>query len=379
MKLLPLFIFWGLWFLSFSTRTIFSPILPLIEDTLSLSHGEAGGLFTSLSIGYSIALLVVGRFVSAWGYKRMVVMGFIGVGLILLIFQWAESYLTFHILFFLIGIATGTYIPSILPIITETYDPSSWGKAIGFHDSAASLSIFLIPIFVAFGLHFLSWRRLLLILGAASLLLPIYFWKVSIEPKQGVFPQSSHTLDFFKRRTIWMMGFLWIFASGSCLGIYSILPLYLIKERGIDFDLANTLFGISRMGGVFVSILIGFLTDRYGYKIMLRLSLIATGLSTIALSLASTLPLILTTLILQATVSLAFFPAGLAAISKLTPLSERSMAIGVTVSIGMIFGMGLTPFILGLIADHQSFQVGILWLGIMTTISSLGVRFLGRA
>jgi MFS family permease len=91
------------------------------------------------------------------------------------------------------------------------------------------------------------------------------------------------------------------------------------------------------------------------------------------------LPLILTTLILQATVSLAFFPAGLAAISKLTPLSERSMAIGVTVSIGMIFGMGLTPFILGLIADHQSFQVGILWLvGILTTISSLGVRLLGK-
>jgi len=262
MKLLPLFIFWGLWFLSFSTRTIFSPILPLIEDTLSLSHGEAGGLFTSLSIVYSIVLLVIGRFVSAWGYKRMVVMGFIGVGLILLIFQWAESYLTFHILFFLIGIATGTYIPSILPIITETYDPSSWGKAIGFHDSAASLSIFLIPIFVAFGLHFLSWRRLLLILGAASLLLPIYFWKVSIEPKQGVSPQSSHTLDFFKRRTIWMMGFLWIFASGSCLGIYSILFLYLIKERGIDFDLANTLLGISRMGGVYFYILIGFLRDR---------------------------------------------------------------------------------------------------------------------
>jgi MFS family permease len=141
MKVLPLFIFWGLWFLNFSTRTIFSPILPLIEDTLSLSHGEAGGLFTSLSIGYSIALLVIGRFVSVWGYKRMVVMGFMGVGLIFFIFQWAESYLTFHILFFLIGIATGTYIPSILPIITETYDPSHWGKVIGFHDSAASLSI----------------------------------------------------------------------------------------------------------------------------------------------------------------------------------------------------------------------------------------------
>jgi len=45
MKLLPLFIFWCLWFLNFSTRTIFSPILPLIEDNLSLSHGAAGVIY----------------------------------------------------------------------------------------------------------------------------------------------------------------------------------------------------------------------------------------------------------------------------------------------------------------------------------------------
>jgi NNP family nitrate/nitrite transporter-like MFS transporter len=378
MKLLPLFIFWGLWFVNFSTRTIFSPILPLIEDTLSLSHGEAGGLFTSLSIGYSIALLVIGRFVSAWGYKRMVVMGFIGVGLIFLIFQWAESYLTFHILFFLIGIATGTYIPSMLPIITETYDPSNWGKAIGFHDSAASLSFFSIPILVAFGLRLFSWRILLLILGAASSFLPIYFWKVSIEPKHETSQQRAPVADLFKKRTVWIMGILWIFASASSIGVYSIFPLYLIKEQGIDFHLANTLFGISRVGGVFFSIMTGFLFDRYGYRTMLMLSLCTTGLSTIGLSLSSTLPLILITLILQAILSLTFFPAGLATISKLTPLSERSMAFGVIISIGVIFGMGFTPFLLGIIADHLSFQVGILWLGIMTTISSLGVRFLGE-
>ena len=70
MKLLPLFIFWCLWFLNFSTRTVFSPILPLIEDHLSLSHGEAGGFFSSLSIGYGLTLLIAGRFASVWGYKR---------------------------------------------------------------------------------------------------------------------------------------------------------------------------------------------------------------------------------------------------------------------------------------------------------------------
>ncbi len=198
MTLLPLFVFWGLWYLNFSTRAVFSPLLPLIEDTLSLSHGEAGGLFTSLAIGYSLILLISGRFAAIWGYKRTVVSGFIGIGLVFLGLQWVESYLAFHVLFFFLGIATGTYIPSILPIITETYESRRWGKVLGIHDSAASLSILSIPILVALGLHFLSWRTLLLLLGAASLLLPIYFWKVSVEPKRGMSQQRSRISDLLK-------------------------------------------------------------------------------------------------------------------------------------------------------------------------------------
>jgi MFS family permease len=376
MKLLPLFIFWCLWFLNISTRTVFSPLLPMIEDSLSLSHGAATGLFTSLSIGYSLSLLAMGRFASIWKYKRTVVIGFLSTGLVLIFLQWAEGYFAFHVVFFLLGIATGTYLPSIIPIITETYEYKHWGKAIGFHDSAASFSIFSIPLLVAFGLYFLSWRRLLLVLGIASLLLPIFFWKVSLEPKQEISQQGSRYLDLFRRKTIWIMGLLWMFSGASSMGIYSILPLYLIKEQGIDFHFANILFGISRAGGVFVSILVGFLGDRFGFRKMLVMSIFTTGLSTIGLSLSYTLPLILISLILQATLSFAFFPIGLATISKLVPLSERSMATGVILSLGVVLGLGVTPFILGVVADHINFQAGILGLGILTTLCSLTVRLL---
>jgi MFS family permease len=376
MKLLPLFIFWCLWFLNYSTRTAFSPILPLIEDNLSLSHGKAGGLFTSLSIGFSLSVLLAGRFVSFLGYKRTVIIGFLGIGFIFFGIQWAEGYSTFLTLFFLLGFATGTYMPSILPIITETYEPKHWGKAIGLHDSATSFSIFSIPIIVAFAIHFISWRELLLILGGMAMLLPIFFWKISIEPKKEMSPYKSRYIDLFKRKTIWVMGVLLTFASASSSGIYAILPLYLIKEKGIDFGYANTLFGISRIGCIFLSVLSGFLTDRYGFRIIIILSLCTTGLSAIGLSLASSIPLILITLILQATLSIVFFPAFLAGISKLTPLSERSMAIGSILFIGSIFGMGGTPFLLGLTADHFSFQIGIFCLGILVTLSSFMVKFL---
>jgi NNP family nitrate/nitrite transporter-like MFS transporter len=378
MRLLPLFIFWGLWFLNFSTRTVFSPILPLIEDSLSLSHGEAGGLFTSLGIGYSLTVLIVGRFAPVWGYRRTVVSGFIGIGLVLLGIQWAKSYFTFHLLFFLLGVTSGAYLPSILPIITATYDHKDWGKAIGFHDSAASLSFFSIPILVAIGLHFLSWRRILFILSLVALLFPIYFWKVSIEPKREASPQNFQLIDLFRKKTILVLSLFFVFAGGISSGIYYILPLYLIKERGIDFHFANTLFGISRAGGIIVPILIGFLLDRYGYRKIMMLSLLTAGLSTVGLSLSSTSLSIVITLILQATLSLTFFPVGFATISHLTSPSERSMTLGVILFLGGALGVGGIPFILGLTADHFSFQVGIFWLGVLTAFSSLGVRFLGK-
>ena len=376
MRILPLFVFWCLWYLNFSTRTIFSPILPLIEDSLLLSHGKAGGLFISLSVGYSLALLATGRLTPAWGYKRTIVIGFLGVSLVFFGFQFAESYVSFHLLFFLLGIATGTYIPSILPIITETYESRNWGKAIGLHDSAASFSIFSIPILMAYGLQFFSYKTPLLLLGIVSLIFPLFFWKVSAEPKKEPLQKGESYTGLFKKRTIWIMILFWILSSASSMGVYSILPLYLIKERGIDFDLANNLLGISRAGGMAVPILIGFLVDRYGYRTILFLSLLMTGLSTIALSLSSPLSLIFISLTLQAVLSLGFFPVALATISKLAPLSSRSMVLGVIMSVGVGFGMGVTPFLLGLTADHFNFRVGIFWLGVLTSLSSLSVHFL---
>lgn len=376
MKLLPLFIFWCLWFLNFSTRAVFSPILPLIEDSLSISHGKAGGLFTSLAIGFSLTLFITGRFASDWGYKRMVVIGFIGIALFIFGLQRAESYLAFHILFFVLGVCSGTYLPCILPIITQTYEPRHWSKAIGLHETAPSLSIFSIPILVTLALHYFHWKSLLLILGIVPLLFLIPFWKVSVEPKHEKFYERSPYIDLFRNRTVWIIGLLWIFSAASSLGIYSILPLYLIKERGMDFGFANTLLGISRAAGVIVPVTIGFLTDRYGFKVLLKWSIFATGLSTIGLALSSTLLLILVTLILQALLCLAFFPVALIAISKLTPISERSMYVGFIIAIGVIFGTGGGPFILGLVADHMSFKVGIFGLGVLTALSSLMVRFL---
>jgi MFS transporter, NNP family, nitrate/nitrite transporter len=374
MKLLPLCVFWCLWFLNFFTRASFSPVLPLIEGNLSISHGEAGGFVTSYSLGYAVTLLIAGRFVPTWGYKRTVAAGISGIGLTLIALQWVEHYFAFHILFLLLGLASGTYIPAIVSIITETYDYKEWGKVIGLHDSAASAAIFSAPILFAFGLHFLPWKGILLLLGIACLILPFLFWRVSIEPQPKLSLRGSHYLTLFRRKPIWIMAVLCILSSAANMGVYSMLPLYLINERGMEYAFASNLVGISRIGGIAVQVFVGFFVDRYGYRRILFFGLLTTGLSTLSLSLVPSFSLLLITLFIQAALSLAFFPVALAAIAKLTSPEERSMGIGAIISSGVIFGMGGAPLLLGIIADRFSFQVGILGMGVLTTLSSLMVR-----
>jgi NNP family nitrate/nitrite transporter-like MFS transporter len=179
-----------------------------------------------------------------------------------------------------------------------------------------------------------------------------------------------------KKKTIWSMMFLWVLASASAMGMYSILPLFLVKERALSLGLANTVFGTSRLGGVAMSIVAGLLVDHLGLKRMLFWALLLMGLFTIGVATVRSFYLLVGVLFFQATLALGFFPVGLAAISKLTTSIERSSATGIVIAGGVIFGGGVGPYVLGTIADRIDFQTGILLLGILTTLSSFSVKYL---
>jgi MFS family permease len=160
------------------------------------------------------------------------------------------------------------------------------------------------------------------------------------------------------------------------MGIYNILPLFLVKERGMQIESANTLFGISRVGGFIAMILIGFVIDKFNLKKMLLFLLFATGITTTAIALVHSYWLLSSMLFAQAIFSVVFFPASLVAIAKLTTLSERSVFTGMLMSISGIIGPGLSPIILGAVADKWNFQIGIFVSGLMITVSCFLFRYL---
>ena len=354
-----------------------SPLLPIIEDELAISHAMAGSIFSFLSLGYTISLLLSGFLSPRIGYKRSIVLGFTTVITAVFCLKYARSYPSFAVATLFVGLGAGIYLPSVMPLLTAIFARENWGKAIAFHETAASFSILSIPLLTVVALRFFHWRVLFTILSMACFVVIIFFCIFSPDPRPKK-EKKARLSRILLRKDFWIVAILWIFAASNSLGLYNLIPLFLVKEKGMSIEMANTIFGISRIGGFFIVILVGFLVDRYGAKKILFLLLLTTGLTTVGLALTQTVPHLVVMLILQATVCSGFFPVAFVAISKITSFNERSIFTGTTIAIGVIMGLGFAPFALGAIADIWNFQYGILLLGVVTAVSCILLRGIGE-
>ena len=72
----------------------------------------------------------------------------------------------------------------------------------------------------------------------------------------------------------------------STVGVYAMLPLYLVTERHIEPTWANTIVALSRSHGPILGLLGGWASDRLGAKQTIVISLVFTGVMTLLLGLA---------------------------------------------------------------------------------------------
>jgi len=365
MNILFLLLFWSLWFLNFSTRTVLSPLLPIFEKELQISHALAGSIFLFMAVGYTSSLLVSNWITPRIGFKKSIAVGFVVLIGALISLVFTRTYWGLGAVAFVLGFGGGLYLPCALPLLTSTIHPDKWGKAIAFHETAATFSILVIPLLAAAALRFLDWTVLIVVLSGLCLVVTIVFLVRSpdLRPKEEEKSPFSRVL---RRKDFWIMATLWGFAAAGGLGLYNLIPLFLVNEKGLSIDLANSIFGVSRIGGLVVTFLAGFLIDRFGVKSVLLLSLLGSGLSITGIALADSFPLLVAMLAFQATFMPVFFPAGLVTISKLTAFGDRSAFAGATVAIGVVFGTGIAPTLLGTVADIWSFQAGMLVQGLLT-------------
>jgi MFS transporter, NNP family, nitrate/nitrite transporter len=371
--ILFLLFMWFIWMLNFTTRSILSPVLPLVEDEFGVTHARATSLFIFTALGYAPTVFFSSVYTKILGPRKSVMLSMVLLGLICLAIPLVKLFDLFYVITFILGIGAGLYIPAAIPLLTEYYEEREWGKVIAVHDSGAQISIAVTPFLALLLLLFLPWRGIFLVIGFALLCCAALFWACSEETHSSG-SRKYFRWELLKSKPLWIIALMWTFMAGSTMGLYYVAPLYLTKELGLTVQRANAMFGISRIGGAIVGISSGFLVDRFGSRKLVLPLVVVTGLLT-ALVAVKDVWWTQVFLFAQAAVSAGFYPIALVRVSRMYDAESRGQAVGLMITLGVV-GLALFPYLLGVAGDLISFRVGFVALGGLTMLSAGLLRFL---
>jgi NNP family nitrate/nitrite transporter-like MFS transporter len=343
---------------------VFSPLLLSIESDLGLSHSEATGFFLIMSLGFGLAMLGSGFVSSCIPHSRMVVISNGTVGAMLIVVAFSQSIVLIRVSLFVLGMGAGLYYPSAVSIIYNEIDKSARGKAVAIHELGASSSLLLAPVIVQATIHVLSWRQVLGVLGLACIVLAAAFRLLGrADAERGKPPNFSNLKPILSKSAFWVVAIIFFFVVGASLGGYSIMPTYLVTEKGIDRSVANILLSLSRISGIPLILLTGWLVDRFSIRLILGSTCAIVGLLTILIGLTHGLPL-MAAVFLQPILAAAIWPAGTIALTSIGPSTSRNLPVSLVVPFAYFFGGGAVPALMGVLAEHASFSIGFVFLGI---------------
>jgi NNP family nitrate/nitrite transporter-like MFS transporter len=271
---------------------------------------------------------------------------------------------------FSLGFASGLYIASAIATITSLIERPHWGKAIAIHELAPNLSFFAGPFVAELFLRWSTWRLALASLGVVSLIISVAYWRFG---RGGDFAGASPVSNAFglliRSSSFWIMAALFGLGVGSTIGVYAMLPLYLVVERQIEPSWANTVVALSRSYGPVLGLLGGWVSDHLGPKQTMVMSLTFTGVVTLLLGVVSTV-WIGAVVLLQPLLAVWFFPAAFVALAATTPPATRNLAVAFTIPCGYLIGGGIFPAFIGIMGDAESFAQGFIAIGILILLGS---------
>ena len=293
---------WGGSTATFFTYTHFShdlcagllaALLPLIKISLGLNYFQSGLLLAAYTITSGLS-----QFPGGWISDRVrpqvvIGVGLGGIGLASLAVGLSPSYYPMLAIFIIMGIFAGGYHPSAVTLLSAYYAADKRGKVIALHMMGGSIGFALGPMLGGLIAGLMSWRYAFFAMAVPALVaVPLVFKKLrrrSPEERGRDAGKTFSAADYGVNRPprqpdilsvlrpiaiIISLAILIQLLGGTVMAFF---PIYLVDKLGVTPTAASLLIGITRGGGILGSLIGGWLSDRWGRKPTIFMTLAATG------------------------------------------------------------------------------------------------------
>jgi len=295
------------------------PVLSIFLEQQGVSPGLNGLNAAALYIGSFAMTLAAERLLGVLGFKKLIVGGLILVMLPLILFPYFPDIKIWFVLRLIVGIGdSALHYAAQLWVLLVTA-PEKRGRYISLYGMSYGLGFSIGPL----GIKLLGYGDavpfLVLFVGMAAVLILVLMKLPDTKPEKA---EHAH---FPERRFRRSFAWAWYALLPALLygymeaGMNSNFPVYGLRV-GYDTDQIASLLPFIGIGGLFLQLPLGILSDRYGRKVILMIAGMGGGLAFMLVPLAGTnFWLTLVLLLIAGGLVGSFFSLGLAYAADILP------------------------------------------------------------
>jgi predicted MFS family arabinose efflux permease len=367
-------------------RFLIATMYPVIARDLHLSYADIGVITGVLALAWGVSALFTGNASDRLG-RRVVLVGSLIVFSALIGASGLATGLAGLVAVRLVmGLADGAYTPSSIAATLEVSASHRRGLNIGIQQMMLPLcGLGVAPLLVSVLLKLINWRWVFVLFVLPGLALAYGVSRLFLDSgsstSRGSLAQLRlrDWLDVLKFRNVVLGGGLMLCWLTCLITTSAFLPNYFVDYLNLPFGRMSTVMSAIGLGSTVGTIALPWLSDFTGRKPIMVGSTIGALVSLLLLARTGAQPNTLFAWLF----TLHFFNNALITLtvgplcSESVPPALMATASGVVIAIGELIGGGLTPIVVGQIAQRIGIE-HILRVPCVALLLALGVSLLTR-
>ena len=358
----------------------YSLTLPSMEESLHISHTEAGLLITITAATRMGGSLASGTLSPRYGSRSITAVGTLAVGVSMVLLGFAQNYATTMGAAVLMGVGSGAALTPVMGLLAAWFRLRDRGLAAGLAASGGSIAFIVagiaVPILTGSNWDD-GWRHSWQVFGVMALVVGVvsvlFVQERPDEPLENERrpdpPRTAWPIEAFKHPAVWTITLL-AFTSGWSQNLFTtFFGLYLTQESGVSLATAGRLVILIGVLSIGSGVAWGWMSDKLGRGRAFAYSfLVQIG----ALVLLAVAPVFVSFLIASALMGVtlrAAYTICAASAGDYVPVRFSAAAFAL-ISVGAGLGSTVSPAIGGVLADFVDMR-WVFWLA--TGGSVLGV------
>ena len=335
-------------------------MLPFIREEFMLDNTRAGWVLTAFNLSYGLSQIPAGWLADRIGPRVLITIGICGVAIVGIFIGISQTYTMLIILLVVMGLAGGGYHPSAIPLISASVNESIRGRALGVHQIGGSSSFFLVPLIAAYIAAAWGWRFSFIGLAIPTMIFGIVLYILLVRKKSTAITHAVEENTFVEETSSsatlrHLVAFIALstFTHVVAHSIISFIPLYMVDDFNWSMDASAAFLSIFNSTGILVSLLGGYLSDRFGaVRVVVVISLLG-GIAIYLLNIISSGVLVgVMTFVIGMVVHIRMVASSAYIVSE-TPSRHKSSVFGVYFAV-MQSNALLSP-VVGMLTDRMGY------------------------